>query len=174
MTNDLTAAMAGLTVGSHITVHGGDTRGYDVIRAGYLLAPPDAKKITYNGASIAGWRVRVGAHGADPDDRATWVSLTPERGIIRHTPEPDMSQWQQGPVTTAGARRDRHDLHIVFGGQVYRGATEPIEETPVLVVYTGESVYEFIDPNTRELHFKCRSGKDIWWRPLRPAPTPSN
>lgn len=166
MSSDLECVIAGLSTGDHVLAHGSNTLGRGVARSGYLLAAPESKTIQHNGTPTPGWRVRVGPRGASPDDRSTWVGLVPGTASIAATAEPDMSRWRKSVFSQTGARINRHGLRIIFGGQVYRGAAEPIEETPVEIVYTGGGTYELVQQLGGPVHFTCSSRTEIWWAPV--------
>ncbi|MEU5900389.1 hypothetical protein [Streptomyces venezuelae] len=168
MSSDLERALAELSTGDHVLARGSDTRGHGVTRSGYLLVAPEPRTIQHNGTPTAGWRVCVGPRDASSADRSTWVALVPGHSIAA-TPEPDMSRWRKTAFSLTGARTNRFGLRIVFGGRAYRGSAEPIEETPVEVVYAGGGTYELVQQLGGPVHFSCSSRTEIWWAPVPEA-----
>ncbi|MEW1760549.1 hypothetical protein AB0393_29055 [Streptomyces cyaneofuscatus] len=160
---------ADLSAGEHVHAHGVDTRGHQVTRAGYLLAPPERKAGQRDNGTEEGWLVHVGARDAAPE-RSNRIMLYPDDGRIARTPEPDMSRWRKTPLTETGASARTTNLQIVFGGKALRGAVEPTEETLVDVTYNTEGLYNLSRPDTNGLvHFECRLGTNIWWAPVQAA-----
>ncbi|GGX54473.1 hypothetical protein [Streptomyces noursei] len=164
---ELREILAEFTEDDHVTVTGVDTRGHNVTRSGYLLAPAKTVNAQRSGIRTKGWRLCVGPTGMDPAERSTWVTVFPDAGTIEHTPEPDAGQWSMTELRhVPGIRASSHNASILYGGRGGARSPEPTQSTAVTVAHTGDGIYELRAPDTNTVQLSCRLSTRIWWARL--------
>ncbi|MFJ9378911.1 hypothetical protein [Streptomyces sp. NPDC101455] len=167
MKTELLTILNTLSVEDHVTATGTDTRGHNVTRTGYLLAPPLLVNARRNGFPTNGWRLFVGAAGTNPGERTTWVTLFPDAGSVECTPEPEAGKWSMTELRhVPGVRATSHATRILYGGKGGARSTGPSQAVPVTVTYGDDGLYALWEPTTDKTHAVVRLSTKIWWAHL--------
>ncbi|MEV8546975.1 hypothetical protein [Streptomyces sp. NPDC051572] len=167
MKAELLKILDGLSVEDHVTATGTDTRGHNVTRTGYLLAPPTLVNARRNGFPTKGWRLFVGAAGTDPSERTTWVTLFLDAGAVERTPEPEVGKWVMSELRhVPGVKATSHTTRILYGGKGGARSSEPSQGIPVTVTYGDDGIYVLWDPATDTTHAAIKLSTKIWWAHL--------
>ncbi|MGN7135788.1 hypothetical protein [Streptomyces pseudogriseolus] len=165
--NELRAMLSKVKPGDYVTAFGKDTRGHEVTREGVLLAEPQDMKATHNGAKVAAVRAFVGAKGADPERRQTWVTLIPDHGFITPAAAPKAGEWIHGEIrnipAVRSARLDVRSL-LLWGGKGGKRSSEPTDGgTLAEITYAGSGRYEVRAVDSGEVLLNGALQSQVWW-----------